>query len=123
MNFENKQYKQVNTIQGLINIINKSKETIDLEHKSGIYNFYNSEKLDKILINTEVFFFYYAKGILPSQTESYKNLKNSFKALEKSLNTCSVKNNKKRNETLKKHIENNNRQINCIEQLSQDYQG
>lgn len=122
MNSENKQFKQVNTIQGLIDVINKSKNIIDSEYKNGNYNFYNSENLDKILINTEVFFLYYAKGILPYQTKSYEKLKNSFKTLEESLNKCSLQNNKKRNETLKKYIENNNRQIKIVEQLSQEYQ-
>ena len=123
MILENKQFKQVNTIQGLIELINKTKEKIDLENKNDIYSFYNSEELDKILINTEVIFLYYAKGILPYETKSYEELKNSFKTLEKSLSKCRLHNNKTRNEALKKYIDNNNKQIKKIEQLSQDYQG
>lgn len=122
MNSENKQYKQVNTIQGLVEIIKTTKEKIDLENKNGVYRFYYNEELDKILINTEVIFIYYAKGILPYQTKSYEELKNSFKNLEKSLNKCSLHNNEKRNATLKKYIENNNKQIAKIEQLSQECQ-
>lgn len=116
--------KQVNTIQGLINLINKANKKIEEESKDGVYSFYNSEKLDKILINTETFFLYYAKGFLPSQTESYQVLKNSFGTFKASLEKCcKAQNNEIRNKKIQKYIENNTKQISKIEQSAQECQG